>query len=162
AERADRPERSLRLPVVVSVDEDGCGRVVVSSVQGRVARVVDGSISRCASSTVTPAVPAAPGCGLVADTASRRSRRGVIRDGILVRLSVRTRCALELRLRAGGASGPVHALKLLPGARRVVPLRVSVAVRHALRRRVTVRTLATSHGRSVRRTLTVRLRHGDL
>ena len=82
---------------------------------------------------VTPAVPAARGCGLTLDLAHRRSRRSVKRSGVRVRLSVRTRCRLDLRLRARRAFGPGRELTLLPGARRTVRMRLGAEARRALR-----------------------------
>jgi glucose/arabinose dehydrogenase len=160
AEPRDRAERTLRLRSVVSLDEDGCGRPVVTSIAGRVARIVDGALSTCARAQSgggpapeadTPPVPAATGCGLRLSAPRAVPRRSALRRGLRVTVAVRTPCRLRLALRAA----PAVTLRLLPGARRAVRLRPET-----IGRRMTVRVAATQGRRTVRRARTIAVRRG--
>jgi glucose/arabinose dehydrogenase len=162
----DRPLDSLIIEGEVSVDEDGCGRPLVTSINGRVARIVDGRLSTCARALSgggstkpvrTPLVPAPPACGLALEATRPDGRRDVIRHGVRVRLHVLTRCRLVLNVRAGNTDARARTLRLLPGARRRVVLKLDTDARRALGHRLTVRALATYGRHTVLRRQTLRL-----
>ena len=146
ASGASRTEGALRLPSVVSVDEDGCGRVVVTSFGGRVARLVDGTPSACGQ--VPPASYGPRGCGLQVALPAKRRRARLLRRGVRVALQPRSACTVELRIRAGSAFGPARRVTLVAGERRALRLRVGAA-RRGLRRHLSVRLVVTAGTRTV-------------
>jgi glucose/arabinose dehydrogenase len=157
----DRVEPSLSMPAVVSVEEDGCGRVVATSVSGRVARLVEGAVSACPDSPyptpVTPPTPAVKGCGLTVRTPRKPSRRAVRRRGLRVVLRPRRACSVSMRLRIGPAFGPSRQVAMVPGESRAVRLRLGDA-RRRLRKHVSVRLVATADGHTAVRYVRLRVR----
>jgi glucose/arabinose dehydrogenase len=159
----ERQEDALPVSQAVSIDEDGCGRIVVSQWGGTVARVVEGAPSACPppapappGSTPTPAGPPAPapgasapaGCGLRARVPARRRLAALRRRGLPVSVRVLARCTVRL-----SAGGRARRVRLLPGERRLVRLRVP---RHTRAGVLRVRVVAGTGAARVYRVRVVR------
>ena len=155
--RDDRVESALRVAQVTDVAEDGCSRVLVSSLTGGVFRLVEGAPSACdAPSTAPPASP--PACGL--SVRALRARRAVVlRSGLAVRVSVRSACRVAATARIAGVGTLVaRGRNLVAGQRVTLRLRAGARTRSRLRRRGSVVAAVTVTGGSERVTARVRIR----
>jgi hypothetical protein len=132
----DRSEPSLAANTIVSFDEDGCGRVLMTSLAGPVYRVVDGAPSPCGPATPPPTPTGTPGCAATIRLAGRVRLRSLRRRGLKVRVSSRVACSVSGSLRAAGRRSPAKKVTLVPGARRTLRLKPARAARPAVRRAV--------------------------
>ena len=150
AARDDRAETALRIPQLVDVAEDACGRVLVSSLEGGVFRLVEGAPSPC--SLAVPAPGGGPGpapetCGLRA-RASSVTARTVRRRGLPVRVEVSGACRVSAIARLqGGGRLVARSRSLAAGARATLRLRASRRTRarmaRTLRRRRSLAVIIT-------------------
>jgi glucose/arabinose dehydrogenase len=150
----DRAEASLPVAQVVDLAEDACGRVLVSSLEGRVFRLVEGAPGACSFAAPAPgpglAPPppaAAPTCGL--GLRIPRARTATVgRSGLLVRVSVRGACRVSATARMrGGGTLVSKARELVAGERVSLRLRAGARTRARLRRGRSVTATVTVTGR---------------
>jgi glucose/arabinose dehydrogenase len=155
--RDDRAETVLAVSQVVDIAEDACGRVLVSSLEGGVFRLVEGAPAACSFAAPAPgpgsggpAAPA-PACGLGLRVPATTRAATVRRSGLLVRASVRGACRVSAtaRLRGGGTL-VARSRTLVAGQRVSLRLKAGPRTRSRLRR-----------GRTVTAAITVTARPGS-